>query len=105
MKEKDKEASMEKCWATLKQLEASLQHKLQNGIYATEGGYITYQQDFQTILDQYNERKDLGNQVNNISSKQSIPSLTTLCGMIIFMYFSFLIFGHRKTNANLNTAR
>ena len=72
MKEKDKEASIEKCWATLKQLEASLQQKLQNGIYATEGGYITYQQDFQTILDQYNERKDLGNQVNNISSKQSI---------------------------------
>ena len=69
IKEKDRKVSMEKCWIILKELEAPLQQKLQSGIYATEGGYIKYQQDFQNILDQYNKRTDLGNQVNNISSK------------------------------------
>ena len=69
MKEKDRKASMAKCWATLKQLEVSLQQKLQSGAYATEGGYIKYQQDFHDILDQYNKRTDLGNQVNKYQLK------------------------------------
>ncbi len=73
--EENEEASRQKCRDLLRQLEEGLAQNLRDGVYAVEGGHQCYETDLKIIIQKYQERNDLGNQVRKTSDKCMVPML------------------------------